>query len=329
MSKGLANRIRQDFLRVWGELARRPSRNEYYARGRFDAKAIEDAFGGWVPFTQAVGRVSPEQPLEEPRTPKILVVDLEVLPMQVYTYGLFEQNHAPHQIVEHASLASFAAQWIGEKGVIYEEVDWRRNPRDDRALTQKLFKLMREADVICGQNSASFDTKVANERIMFHRLGVMPPVRQIDTKRLGKKHFYFPSYGLEYMAGRYCEAKKMVLRKFPGMHLQIECLRKNPAAWAEMREYNIADVVATVELYKRFSPWGTGVDLNPLYGDAIYRCHCGSTDLKREGFKLTKTGKYQQYSCKSCGSWMSASGAKNNLFSDKKKLSLKTPRGGA
>jgi hypothetical protein len=112
------------------------------------------------------------------------------------------------------------------------------------------------------------------------------------------------------------------------MELWIECIKGNKKAWEEMEKYNKMDILCLEDVYKKLQPWGDGVSFNPYRGGAVYLCNCGSNNLVKDGFKISRTGKHQRYRCQSCGRVHQATGAKNNLFSDGKKLSLKGPRGG-
>ena len=323
--RGSAHEIAKDYWRVAQDLGRQPTRAEYLKSGKFTNEEIETVFGSWLKLTRAVS--NPPEEEEPERTPKVLVVDLENLPMEVYCYGLYDQNIGISQIIQDSTMASFAAQWLGSKEIIYHEVNWRTNPRDDSELSKKLWELMSEAEIVIGQNSISFDAKVANERFLRHKLGPCSPVKHIDTKRVAKKHFRFPSNSLEYMASRFCDSKKEKSKAFHGMDLQIECLRKNPKAWKEMRLYNMQDVRATAELYQRLKPWGTGLNRNLHTGGKVFACQeCSSIHLNSRGFYISSSGKFRKYQCQSCGAWTIERGARNNLFTKAKKESLKGPK---
>lgn len=257
------------------------------------------------------------------REPRILILDIETFPMELLGYGLYDQSFGVKQIQQDMTIASFAANWYGSKEIIYHDVSGNRDKRCDKALAKKLHALMKSADVVLGQNSKSYDVRVINERFLRHGLGPAPEFKQIDTKKLGKKHFFFPSYSLEYMSTRYCKTKKMTDRRFHGIELQKECLKGNKAAWKEMRLYNIADVIATRELYERLAPWGIGVNLNIFRGESLFRCQCGSMNLQKRGYNFAASGKFRRFQCVDCGAWSSEKGRENNLMPESKKVSLR------
>jgi hypothetical protein len=330
--KNLIHEIVQNYREVGSEIGKSPKLSRYlnHPRCRFTMKQVLDNFKSEMGLMNAAGLITPtpkkyEDPIKEPI---IRVIDLELLPMVLLGYGIYDQNFSVNQILEDTSLASFAYSDVGSDEIHYHEVNWKKNPREDRALAKKLLEVMSEADIILGQNSDRFDVRVANEKFFRYELGQARPVKYLDTKKMGKRNFYFPSYSLEYMSDRYCETKKLTNRKFPGIQLQRACLEKNPEAWEEMRIYNIIDVKSTKELAIKMAPWGSP-NLNSMRPGALFRCDnilCGSTNIIHRGHaKGTGGGRFKQYSCKDCGHWFSESGAANNLLSPNKKASLRGP----
>ena len=72
-----------------------------------------------------------------------------------------------------------------------------------------------------------------------------------------------------------------------------------------MEKYNRNDVIIMEKLYDKLMPW---IAIHPHHGlylddDEPVCRNCGSADIWKEGFAYTQIGKYQQYSCKSCGKW--------------------------
>ena len=232
--------------------------------------------------------------------PKILTLDIETRPLEVYTWGLFDQNISLNMIKKDWEILSFAAKWLDAKKVMQYDVGGGLNEKD---ILCKLWWLMNDADIIVGQNSQKFDVKKINARFIQH--GMKPPssFQQIDTMKLAKKYFAFTSNKLEYMSDKLCtKYKKLQHKTFPGMELWTECLKGNKKAWAAMREYNTFDVLATEELYKKLAPWGVGINFNVYYGDEDAKCTCGSTNFRKNGYAYSATGKFQRFECKKCGS---------------------------
>jgi transposase-like protein len=80
----------------------------------------------------------------------------------------------------------------------------------------------------------------------------------------------------------------------------------NKAAWAEMKRYNIHDVLSTEELYDKLKAWvpQTGPNIYQLK-DMTVKCRvCGdATRMRRKGVEMSRRGPLQKYQCQNCGSW--------------------------
>ena len=177
----------------------------------------------------------------------------------------------------------------------------------DRFIMSQMWQLLDQADVVVTQNGKKFDIPKLNARFVLN--GMKPPssYQQIDTRKLAKKYFGFTSNSLEYMAEALnLKHKKLKHKKFPGQELWTECLKGNKEAWKEMAVYNKHDVLTLEDLYKKLIPWDNTINFNVYYGNKDATCTCGSKDFVNNGFSYTKTGKYQRYECKECGSELRA-----------------------
>lgn len=253
--------------------------------------------------------------------PKVLFMDIETAPIVAYVWNLFDQNVALNQIVQDWYILSFSAKWLGNKTVIYEEQQNIKPMNNDRALSQKLWKLLDEADVVVTQNGRKFDVKKANSRFAAYKMKPPSSFKQIDILELNKKVFSHTSNKLEYITNLINEKyKKLKHNKFPGMELWVECLKGNKQAWSEMKKYNAYDVLALEEAYNYIVTWDNSVNFNLYHDSTDIICKCGSTEFKKYGYAYTASGKFQRYQCKSCGS---ETRSKENLFSKEKKKSLR------
>ena len=233
---------------------------------------------------------------------KVLILDIESSPIIAHVWGLFNNDVALNQIVSDWHIMSFAAKWLDSKEVIYADQKDEKDISNDKKLLKKVWKLLDEADLVVGQNSKAFDIKKLNARFIIN--GMQPPsaYRQIDTKLLAKKSFAFTSNKLEYMTDKLCtNHKKTKHSKFHGHTLWVECLKGNKAAWKEMKDYNIQDVLSTEELFLKLEPWGRDINYQVYDEDGEITCMCGDPDFIKNGFYYTNGSKFQKYRCRSCG----------------------------
>ena len=262
------------------------------------------------------------------RKPKVLVFDIETAPMEVMTWGIWDQNIPLSRIKKDWSVLAWAAKWLGdspEKTVYYDTFD-RKDQRDDVKILKKIWKMLDEADYVLGHNSDSFDIKKLNARFIQH--GMQPPssYKRFDTKKLAKKHFAFTSNKLEYITDKLCtKYKKLKHGKFPGHALWDQFLARNPDAQKEMEIYNKYDVLSLEEAFLKILPWESANLFELYYDSEVTMCTCGSIDFKKNGFYYTPTGKFQRFTCKNCGSEMRS---KENLINkeDRKRVKRKTAR---
>jgi hypothetical protein len=254
--------------------------------------------------------------------PKILTLDIETAPIMASVWRLFDQNVGLNMIEQDWYILSWAAKWMHEDQVSYEDKSSTWGDENDKPLLQGIHKLLDEADIIITQNGKKFDAKKLNARFILN--GMKPPssYRHIDTLQEAKKHFGFTSNKLEYMTDKLCKKyKKLKHGKFPGFELWKECLRGNPLAWQEMQEYNIHDVLSLEELYTIMLPWmKTHLNTNLYYPDNELRCRCGHTELNHNGYSYTNLSKFDRFQCVSCGAEVRG---RTNLLSKEKCNSLR------
>jgi uncharacterized protein YprB with RNaseH-like and TPR domain len=179
---------------------------------------------------------------------KTLFLDIETSPMQVYTWGLFDQNISIDQIIKSTEMLCFGARWLGEKKVTFRSV----HHDGKKAMLEDLHKLMDEADVLVGWNSAAFDHKHINREFLEN--GMTPPstVKDLDLMSVTKANFLFPSNKLDYVAQKLDVGAKV---KHSGFSLWLRCMEGDKKAWKEMKEYQIQDVNLLVDLYDILLPW--------------------------------------------------------------------------
>ena len=241
---------------------------------------------------------------------KILVLDIETAPFKSLHWKLWKEFISIDQIEEEWSILSYCAKWLGSKTITYDDTSQQRNVRDDRRLLRKLWKLLDEADIVVAQNGKKFDIKKINARLIMEGYGPYSPVKVVDTYLAARRIAGFSSNKQAWLSKYLSNAKKLDHRNFPGIELWKECLKKNPAAWREMRKYNIQDVIGCEGIYLRLRPW---IENHPNVApkavakdpDRLAACpNCGSTKLHSRGDAVTAAGIiYDRYQCQGCGAW--------------------------
>ena len=224
--------------------------------------------------------------------PRVLIYDIETAPLLGYCWSLWDNNIGLNQIHSDWHVLSWAAKWMGEEDVYYEDQRNVKNVEDDKELLQGIWKLLDECDFVITQNGKKFDQKKLNARFIIH--GMKPPstYRHIDVLQIAKAQFGFTSNKLEYMTKTLCKKyKKSGHAKFSGFELWSECLRGNIEAWSEMENYNILDILSLEELYSIISPWDGKLPNFAVYDDEP----SNNDEWVKEGFVYSNLGKYDRY----------------------------------
>ena len=164
---------------------------------------------------------------------------------------------------------------------------------------------MSEADLVIGHNSDQFDNKMSNMFFVSCGLKPIPQYKTVDTKKVAKRYFRFPSNSLDNL-GNYLGLG----RKSEVKHSDIwyECfVLGSKKHWKLMAKYNEQDVELTTKLYEKFRPFiNNHPNMNRLANEMDLCPKCGSEHLQSRGYRTTNISRYRRYQCQTCGGWCSA-----------------------
>jgi hypothetical protein len=241
-------------------------------------------------------------------TPNILFIDIETSPIvaHVWQMKLYKTNIRQEQVLEDTTILSFAAKWLGEKEVIYQDQSKSKDIRNDKPLLLAIRELLDKADIVVVQNGVAFDIPTIKARMLSQKISPPSPFKMIDTCLLARKMFNFSYNSLDFLARALkCKTRKHEHKRFPGISLWNECMLGNKKAWAEMQIYNKDDVIVLEEAYLAMRGWIDGHPNVGIYIDSNSSLcpKCGSDKIILRGFCFTNTGKYQRYKCNHCGGW--------------------------
>ena len=235
---------------------------------------------------------------------KVLILDLETAPKIAYVWKFWQENISPKQVLEHGHIMSFAAKWLHEdpeKTVYFEN-----RKENDKDIIEKLVYYLDQADIVVAHNGGRFDVPQVRARALVHGIKPFSPVKVVDTYRVAKTQFNFPSNSLEYLCNVLdLPVKKGQHKKFAGFTLWWECLKGNDEAWLELKEYNILDVIALEHLYLQMLPWMVNHPNVAVYEEVENpTCpKCGGNHIQWRGYTYSNVAKYHRYQCNDCGGW--------------------------
>lgn len=233
---------------------------------------------------------------------KVLILDIETAPNVAYVWRFFKENVGAKQVIQNSYMLSYAAKWLNEEEVFYEDL----SNQHEKDMLNSLHPLLDVADIVVAHNGDGFDLPHIQGRFLMHGIRPPAPYKQVDTVKVARKEFNFPSNSLEYLSNVLdLDIKKGQHKKFPGFELWLGVLRNDPEAWAEMKEYNIDDILVLEKLYLRMLPYmrfhpNVGVyDDNP----SPVCPKCGSDHIHYRGYAHTNVGRYHRFQCNDCGGW--------------------------
>jgi DNA polymerase elongation subunit (family B) len=280
------------------EIGRKPSRNEF----KEHLGQNNNRFGS-LTFNKLLELAGlplhPNQKLAkiDQFKPKILILDIETCVLEAYVFGIRDQYIGTNQIKEDNSVLSWAAKWLDDEEIFYEEVD-HSSPRNDERIINSIFLLLNKADAVICHNVA-FDIKVLQGRFLKYGLKVVRPFVKICTLQIARKNFKLTSNKLEYLARFLGVIEKLDHGKYPGMELFKQCSIGNPDAFKELRDYNIRDIVTLEAIYLKLRRYDNSIRYSVFEQENI--CSCGSTDMRKIDPVATKTNVFETYQCVDCG----------------------------
>lgn len=234
-----------------------------------------------------------------PNKPKILLYDLETFPNIVTSWGLKVDGYlSADNIIEERTIICGSYKWLGEK-TVYSTCVHPKSPKDDFQVVADLHRVVSQADAIVAHNGDAFDIRWLNARVVYHGLAPLPPVIQIDTKKIAKSKFKFNSNRLDYLA-QYLGIGKKIKTEFD---LWKQCMAGDEASLKEMVRYNRHDIVLLEQVYLKLAPYVPARVNARLFTKRPGCPSCGSEAVQARGFSYTVSHEYQRYQCTECGSW--------------------------
>jgi len=227
-----------------------------------------------------------------------LFYDIETFPNVVYTWGTYKQNVIA--IKEPWYILSFAYQWEGESKIYF--VKAASTDKDDKNICKKLWELFNEADETVAHNGDNFDQKKVNARLIYHKFPPPAPHSQVDTLKVARSYFSFPSNKLTDLATFLGVGKKI---DTGGFQLWLDCKAEIRRAWRLMTKYNKWDVFLLALVYEKLKTWNTQQPNLSLFSGSRNCPYCSSSNVVKQGTRATNRSLKQTYQCKDCLGWSS------------------------
>jgi len=259
--------------------------------GSHAGKVVRDAATGSGPFTGNVAT------LDQLTKPKILVLDIETSPNLAYVWEMYNVDSiSSSQLVEPRDMLCFAAKWLDEDRIIFAST----YHNGYSAMIRILHELLDQADIVMTYNGNKFDIPVVNTCLIMEGFKPPSPYKSLDLYPVIRSTFRLPLNKLEHVLKHFGLTKK---QDAGGFETWKKCLANDPAAWEQMKTYNIQDIESLQELYFFVRPWIPRHPSFAGYTQSHVCPNCGSNNLERRGYSFTQVSKYQRWQCKNCGKW--------------------------
>lgn len=178
----------------------------------------------------------------------------------------------------------------------------RKDMLDDKKLVERFAKVYNHCDYSVGHYSSRFDLPMIRTKLLKFGLPPLPPKPHIDTWWIARRELKLHSNRLA------------VLQDFLGVSNSktplkpddwIQAAHGSKAALDYIVEHCRCDVLVLEEVFMKLRPLAKEEPNRNLFvPSAADACpSCGSAHLTRQGFKVAKSRRYQQYQCQTCGKW--------------------------
>jgi len=238
-----------------------------------------------------------DKPIEKLEDVNIVLFDIETLPIESYTWGLYKQNISINQIKRDMCLLSYSYKTLHSK-YIYGDIltPGEAVKRDDKRIVEGLWQVFDNADVVIAHNGDKFDIRVSNSRFLKHGMRLPSSYRTIDTLKAVRQRFKLTSNKLDYIA-QYLEVGRKIDTTF---NLWKGCSDGDKKSLKQMLKYNKMDVEVLENVYLEIRGY---IKNHPILGNITDNNNCpvcGSSRLVNDGYYYTKLGKYDAYYCPKC-----------------------------
>lgn len=246
---------------------------------------------------------------DEVRNHKVLIFDVETLPIVAYAWKVWDENISDNQIIKDWCILSWSAKWLHDDKIMSDVLTKREAlTRNDRRIIANFWKLLEEADVVIAHNGKRFDIKKVNTRLWKHKLPKPSSYKVIDTLSSVKSVFSLNHNGQNAIAN-FLEIDEKLDTDF---ELWAACDTGDTDSLNYMVTYNEQDVRMLEEIYLSMRDWIPNHPDLRIYEGVVVGCPvCLSTRSEQIGLYIARAKRYPEHRCLDCGSiWHDAKAVK-------------------
>lgn len=255
---------------------------------------------------------------------KILISDIETSFIKFYGFSPYNKYVHQDNLIEDWLLLTTSSKWLFEE----ETFDFKLSKeellsRDDRRITEEMWKLLDNADIVVFYNGKKFDQKKLNAKFLQYRLGLPSPYVLVDPYLTVKDKFSLTYSGLDAVCNLLGIEGKLQNEK----GLWHKVMGGDEEALERMLIYNIQDIKILEKVYLELRPYMNNHPNLGLYiADDVASCPtCGSENLdwNLKTDYITSVNRYTAFKCKCCGA---LGRSRSPLKLDRKNLTVNVAR---
>ena len=231
---------------------------------------------------------------------KVLILDVETLPILGYSWGVWNQNIYPNQVVKDWCILSYSAKWLGDDRIISDVLTPKEAElRDDKRIVTAFWNLLNSASVTVSHNGKRFDLRKVNARFWKNGLHRPASYKIIDTLTSARSIFGLTYNKLDFIA-KFIGADEKIETNF---ELWRGCDLGDKESLKQMKEYNEQDVFTLEEIYMRMREWIPNHPDLGVYQNLSGVCPvCLCDKFSVIGTYVTKKKQFNEYRCSQCSS---------------------------
>lgn len=241
------------------------------------------------------------------KQPKVLLLDIETSAAIVGAFSRWGINIAQSQVFQEVMMLGLVAKWLGSDDYIEiypSDFSMWSTDQEQHSILDRIWKLLDQADYVIAHNGDKFDVPLLNAQFVKHGFNRPSPYKRIDTLKIAKRYFKFPSNSLDSLGEFLGLGRK---NSHSGFELWRNCMSGDVDKFREMIDYNVQDVKLLEDVYMVLRSWDSSHPNVAFHCDdeGGSRCGvCGSTNLEDTGkFAYTGVGQFPLYKCNDCNSW--------------------------
>lgn len=226
----------------------------------------------------------------------------------------FLDIESSHLKANFAILLCVSWKWKGEKKMY--TVRFRRNhdPINERALLQKVYDGLKDANVIVTHYGSRFDFPMLQTKFVKNGISVLPPaIAQIDTWRIARYKMNLHSNRLDTLA-KYLSCKYQKTALDPDYW--IKAMMGDVKALDYIVEHCEYDVRVLEEVYEKIKILMPHHPHMGVLRGKLGTCPtCGSERISKHGYLVSQSGSRlkQRWKCSACGAWSSSIISENGV----------------